>query len=332
DKEHVNRILDSFGFDPVIGISVLIEKSLITVSKKRLEMHDLIQEMGCQIVRDFFTNSRIWELEEMQNRIIQKTKLKSVEVIVLRDYEYNVDLYDKKLTSSSVACIVACHRRLVYLDMSGYSKLKYLPSIMEMQSLETLILSNCSSLKRFPKVSPCMVKLSKMYLDHCNRIKDLPSSFRYLSGLSFISLVSCAKLKKIRLSICELRNLKSLYLHDCKKLEELPEEVGSMENLEELLFGFRYKLAFKSTPESSKFHTFIGLYSLRKLDLRCRQIEEKNFPPNFHAFPSWEELNLSGNSELTQLPTGISQLSNLKILELNECSRLQVLDNLPLRI
>ncbi|GKA97096.1 TMV resistance protein N-like protein, partial [Tanacetum coccineum] len=74
DKEHVNRILDSFGFDPVIGISVLIEKSLITVSKKRLEMHDLIQEMGCQIVRDFFTNSRIWELEEMQNRIIQKTK------------------------------------------------------------------------------------------------------------------------------------------------------------------------------------------------------------------------------------------------------------------
>ena len=57
----------------VIGISVLIEKFLVTVSKKRLEMHDLIQEMGWQIVRDMFTNSRIWELEEMQNRIIQKT-------------------------------------------------------------------------------------------------------------------------------------------------------------------------------------------------------------------------------------------------------------------
>ncbi|GKD71405.1 TMV resistance protein N-like protein [Tanacetum coccineum] len=54
---------------------------------------------------------------------------------------------------------------------------------MEMQSLETLILSNCSSLKRFLEVSPCMVKLSKIYLDHCNRIKDLPSSLRYLSGL-----------------------------------------------------------------------------------------------------------------------------------------------------
>ncbi|GJW52735.1 hypothetical protein Tco_0096820 [Tanacetum coccineum] len=40
--------------------------------------------------------------------------------------------------------------------------------------------------------------------------------------------------------------------------ELLPEEVGSMENLEELLFGFRYKLAFESTPESSNFHTFTG--------------------------------------------------------------------------
>ncbi|GKD10785.1 TMV resistance protein N-like protein, partial [Tanacetum coccineum] len=73
DKERLNRILDSFGFDSVIGISVLIEKSLITVSKKRLEMHDLIQEMGWQIVRDIFTNNWIWELEEMQNRIIHNT-------------------------------------------------------------------------------------------------------------------------------------------------------------------------------------------------------------------------------------------------------------------
>ncbi|GKA51982.1 reverse transcriptase domain-containing protein [Tanacetum coccineum] len=32
------------------------------------------------------------------------------------------------------------------------------------------------------------------------------------------------------------------------------------------------------------------------------------------------------------LPTGISQLPNLKFLELNECSRLKVLDNLPSRI
>ncbi|KAJ9542624.1 hypothetical protein OSB04_029130 [Centaurea solstitialis] len=58
DKEHVIRILDSFGFDSVIGISVLIEKSLITSSNEKLGMHDLIQEMGWQIVRQSFSNSR----------------------------------------------------------------------------------------------------------------------------------------------------------------------------------------------------------------------------------------------------------------------------------
>ncbi|GJX03426.1 TMV resistance protein N-like protein [Tanacetum coccineum] len=291
DKEHVNRILDSFGFDPVIGISVLIEKSLITVSKKRLEMHYLIQEMGWQIVCDIFTNSRIWELEEMHNRIIQNTvnpEFLSHEPTVLPDelrwlcwHKYPFialpvarmrTLVGLEMVSSAIKCLwmgrkilprlkfinlsesqhitripnasgsqyierfilancmvwrghqlLACHRRLVYLDMSGCWRLKYLPSTMEMQSLETLILSNCSSLKRFLEVSPYGDKLKRKY-------------------------------------------------------------------------------------------------------------EEKNFPPNLHAFSSLEELNLSGNSELTQLPTGISKLSNLKILELNECSRLQVLDNLPSRI
>lgn len=201
-----------------------------------------------------------------------------------------------------------------------------------MQSLETLILSSCFSLERFPEVSPCMVKLSKIYLDHCNQIKDLPSSFRYLSGLSFISLVSCEKLTNIRNSICELKNLKSLYLHNCIRLEILPEELGSMEKLEELLLGFRHRPAFESMLESSKFHTFTSLYSLRKLDLRWRQIEEKDFPRNLHAFSSLEELNLSGNSKLTRLPAGISHISNLKLLEVNECSRLRILDDLPLGI
>ncbi|PWA42796.1 Leucine-rich repeat-containing protein [Artemisia annua] len=227
---------------------------------------------------------------------------------------------------------LGCHRKLVYLDMSGCRMLKYLPSTIEMQSLETLILSNCPSLERFPEVSPCMVKLSKIYLDSCNQIKELPSSFRYLSGLSFISLVSCKKLKNIRNSICELKNLKSLYLHNCIRLEILPEELGSMEKLEELLLGFHHRPAFESMLESSKFHTFTSLYSLRKLDLRWRQIEEKDFPRNLHAFSSLVELNLSGNSKLTRLPAGISHISNLKLLEVNECSRLRILDDLPLGI
>ena len=51
DKDYVMKILDGCGFFPLSGIRALIEKSLITISSNMLMMHDLIQEMGREIVR-----------------------------------------------------------------------------------------------------------------------------------------------------------------------------------------------------------------------------------------------------------------------------------------
>ena len=49
---HVIKILDSCDFFPVDGIKVLIEKSLITIGiYKTLVMHDLLQDMGREVVR-----------------------------------------------------------------------------------------------------------------------------------------------------------------------------------------------------------------------------------------------------------------------------------------
>lgn len=45
------RILESFNFSPVIGIKVLMEKSLIMVSQGRILVHQLIQEIGWYITR-----------------------------------------------------------------------------------------------------------------------------------------------------------------------------------------------------------------------------------------------------------------------------------------
>ena len=45
DMDRVTRILESCGYYPDIGIQVLIEK-VVTVSKGKLWMHDLIQELG----------------------------------------------------------------------------------------------------------------------------------------------------------------------------------------------------------------------------------------------------------------------------------------------
>ena len=70
-KETAMEILDACGFHPVIGIEVLRQKALITISEDgELDMHDLVQEMGHYIVRGEHPrnpekHSRVWKKEDV---------------------------------------------------------------------------------------------------------------------------------------------------------------------------------------------------------------------------------------------------------------------------
>ncbi|CAH1431584.1 unnamed protein product [Lactuca virosa] len=62
--------LNACGFHPVIGVKVLIQKALITISDGVFDMHDLVQEMGHSIVRGEHPNnpekhSRIWKKDDV---------------------------------------------------------------------------------------------------------------------------------------------------------------------------------------------------------------------------------------------------------------------------
>ncbi|XP_024959148.1 uncharacterized protein LOC112500089 [Cynara cardunculus var. scolymus] len=106
-----------------------------------------------------------------------------------------------------------------------------------------------------------------------------------------------------------------------------------MENLEELWLGFSYYYTALDRPrESLNFCSFTNLCRLRKLDLSWRQMEDEDFPSYLHELSSLEELHLSGNSKLVQLPPSISLLSHLKHLELNDCRQLQNFHALPSEI
>ena len=83
-KNEVIHILENCGFNARIDISVLVEKSLISVDgDERLGMHDLLQEMGEKIVR-FESNgnlgkqSRLWLnddwLHVLKDHMVRKMK------------------------------------------------------------------------------------------------------------------------------------------------------------------------------------------------------------------------------------------------------------------
>ena len=70
DKDYVINILCTPRYKPSIDIDVLVEKSLITISRGKLWMHDLLQELGWQIVHSESpeqpgSRSRLWRKDDV---------------------------------------------------------------------------------------------------------------------------------------------------------------------------------------------------------------------------------------------------------------------------
>lgn len=84
DKDYVIEILESCELYPTIGIQTLVDKSLVVQNGNKLSMHDLLQEMGKDIVRQESRRepgrrSRIWDAVDFK-RILQK---KTVRIRIL---------------------------------------------------------------------------------------------------------------------------------------------------------------------------------------------------------------------------------------------------------
>ena len=76
-KDDVIRILDACDFYATSGIEVLEDKALVTLSNSgMIQMHDLIQEMGLNIVRggseDPRNRSRLRDIEEVSDVLENK--------------------------------------------------------------------------------------------------------------------------------------------------------------------------------------------------------------------------------------------------------------------
>ena len=77
-KDRVVEILEKCGFDARIGIRVLIDKSLLAIENNKLCMHDLVQEMGKEIIRQESRGepgkrSRLWLIEDLFHVLTKDT-------------------------------------------------------------------------------------------------------------------------------------------------------------------------------------------------------------------------------------------------------------------
>ena len=89
----MERILNACGFFATSGLKVLEDKALITISDgKRIQMHNLVQDMGLNIVRqdikDPGKRSRLRDTNEVSDVLQFRKKVRKLNNIYLTLYIY----------------------------------------------------------------------------------------------------------------------------------------------------------------------------------------------------------------------------------------------------
>ncbi|CAH1431516.1 unnamed protein product [Lactuca virosa] len=237
--EKMMMILDACGFHPVIGIKVLIQKALITISNKRFSMHDLVQEMAHYIVRGGHPNnpekhSRVWKREDVLNICAMDAmenldKIEAINYWCLRSTRESqvflqVIANMKKLRWIDVSFGLTSTlpenfspRELCCLIFSGGLKetqiwegYKYLPN------LRTINLDLMPNLTKTPNFDG-LRNIERFMIRGCGKLIEIHPSFGHLEKLVYVVIDGCFNLQMLP-PITRSKKLETLELSKCSKL------------------------------------------------------------------------------------------------------------------
>ncbi|KAM5574594.1 disease resistance protein RUN1 [Rosa sericea] len=304
DRDRVTRILESScGYSPDIDIEVLIDKSMVTLFGRQLWMHDLIQELGWEIVRrecrdEPCKRSRLWLPKDIIPLLEHNKGTSAVESILLnlpkqKEVHLNVDPFSKM-----------CKLRLLKINNARFSgDIKWLSN--ELQVLEWHVCPLYSLPSNFQ--SDKLVELSM----HSSCIKQLWKGNKRLSMLKFIDMSDSQYLIRTP-SFVEVPNIETLVLEGCTRLVEVDPSIGVLKRLN--LLNMRNCKSLKSLPPN------ISLESLTIFNLSgCSSL--KKFPEIEGNMQSLLELHLDGTA-IEELPASIESLTGLTLLNLGDCTNL----------
>nr|XP_011470001.1 PREDICTED: TMV resistance protein N-like isoform X2 [Fragaria vesca subsp. vesca] len=329
EKGYVTRILESCGFYPHSGLRVLFDRALVTMTDdNRLEMHDLVKDMGWEIIRqqcikDPGKRSRLWIYEDVVHVLSENMATDAVECIML-------DLSKSKD---------------IYIDAEAFVKMTRLRllRIGHNHSIDFNVRDIQSEQLHHPRGEYCkqQVKGEVKFLSNDLRylmwygcpMKSLPSNFHPKNLVDFDMRYSrierlwegiepFKKLKFINLShshyltktpdFTEATNVETLVLEGCSSLLDVNSSISALKNL--VYLSLRGCKDLESLPSS------ICLKSLKTLDLSgCSSLVI--FPEISGIMEDLSEIYLN-ETAIEELPSSIERLQGLVVLHLRNCRSL----------
>ncbi|KAL2322257.1 hypothetical protein Fmac_026636 [Flemingia macrophylla] len=340
-RDRVTSILEAFDFSAASGIEVLLDKALITISDgMQIEMHDLIQEMGWEIVhqesiKDPGRRSRLWKHVEVHDVLKQNKGTDVVEGIILDLSKLTGDLYLSSdfLAKMNKVRFLKIHSwcrftifnvylpngldslsyKMRYVHWDGFS-LESLPSNFCPEELVELCI-RCSKLKKLWDGIQNLVNLKTIDLWGSRDLIEIPDLAK-AQKLEIVSLCYCE-------SLCQLqvhsKSLGVLNLYGCSSLKEFS---VTSEELTELNLAFT---AITALP-SSIWHK----RKLRSLYVRgCHNLAKLSDEPRIRISGSYKPSLTTLASNIERLLMNIKTLSGLTMLWLDDCRKLVSLPGLP---
>ncbi|KAK9058302.1 hypothetical protein SSX86_023143 [Deinandra increscens subsp. villosa] len=269
ERKFTEDILKACGICKSSGIKILIDRCLLTVSSSdRLMMHQLLQDMGRDIVRQEspkkpWKRSILWDHDEcldvLQNR--QGTTIIQGLVLDMRTSWNETWKASSRMRSSftktkcDLETLALSDMRklrilqLNYVQLSGSYKnfphglrwlcmhgflLSYIPSDLPMEHIVVLDMSN-SKLRRLWNKPKVLRSLKFLNLSSCYELVNI-GHFSSFPVLEKLVLTRCTNLDRLCESIGDYcHKLEVLDLSKCIKLKELPRSIGKLKNVTQLL-------------------------------------------------------------------------------------------------
>ncbi|XP_050286575.1 TMV resistance protein N-like [Quercus robur] len=337
-KDRVANILRIPHYKPNIDIDVLVEKSLITISNGKLWMHDLLQELGKEIVRcesldEPGGRSRLWLKEDILHVLIDNagtekvegiSKMRNLRLLKEDNVKVNFEAFSK-MRNLRLLNIDNVHlpqglsflsSELRLMNWLGYP-LKFMPRNFHPNKLVELIMPH-SHIKQLWEGVWSLEWLRIIDLSDSREL-IMTLDFARVPNLEKLILKGCTKLSKIHASLGDLKHLILLDLNGCTCLKRLPSKIN-LESLEIFVLSSCSKL--------KKFPEIVGNMScLLELYLDGTAIED--LPLSMEQLTGLIKLDLTNCKNLSSLPGATCSLTSLKTLTLSGCLKL---DNMPMNL
>ncbi|XP_031122392.1 TMV resistance protein N-like [Ipomoea triloba] len=334
NKNDTSMILEACGFYAKSGIRILIERCLLTTNGSGefecLEMHDLVRDMGREIVRkesprEPGKQSRLIDPKDVFDVLHGNKGTKAIEGMIvnsnmLKNVPLNTQIFKKmvklRILILNGTCLSGSFKYLsneLRLLRLHNCHLSCIPSNFRCEKLVELDMEG-SNIKEFQCNMRHIKCLKILKFDHCEQLKKTPN-FTGAHTLQKVSFMWCSKLVKVHPSIGSLEKLVELDMESCN----IKEFQCSMQHFRCLrILKFDYCKQLKKTPN------FTGAHTLRKASFyQCSNLVKVH--PSIGSLERLVELDMQGCKKLKVLPSSICKLKSLEVLNLNFCVKLREL-------